>query len=71
MHERSGLVLVGPYFDRLVGFDLRIGVGGLDVVGDGILVHLGIVDGVDAAFLPSGKDAIEKEVDGVEFAEGA
>ena len=32
--------MVGPYFDRLVGFDLRIGVGGLDVVGDGILVHL-------------------------------
>ena len=54
LHERSCLVLGAPDFHGLVSNDLRIGVGDMDIVGNGVAVHFGIVERMDATFLPFG-----------------
>lgn len=66
-HQWGGGVLCAPDFDGFVAYNLGVGVGGVDVVSDGVLAHGGVVDGVDSATLPIGVDAVEEAVEGVEL----
>lgn len=69
IHEVFGVVLGAPDLCCFVAGDLGIGVGVLDVALDAVVIHLGIVDGMDSALLPVGMHSIEHEVEGVEMVE--
>ena len=66
LHQRFGLELGLPNLYGLVANDLRVAVRSRNAVADGVAVHLGIVEAVNATTLPVGMHTIEQQVDGVE-----
>ncbi len=70
MHQGGSVILCFPDFHGLVANNLRVGVGGVDIELDGVLIHVAIVDAVDTTFLPVGVHPVEQKVDGVEMLEG-
>ena len=67
LHQGRSVVLCLPDFHRLITYNLRISVSGVDTILNGSLIHIAIIDAVYASLLPFRMHTVKQEINGVKL----